>query len=158
MLESWEKWFLVQDFHSPISGSIQVQGWIYPTIYIYYQISAIRLRVSFYTLKNNLLSFLWGVTAENMERAATLLVLFIFSFCFPNLGFFYCKENPLLLMFFKQVFNGFSWVINGLIHSFIHISISHSIWVWVHTHFLLMRIQEEVEIEFGVDSKCAPKE
>ena len=31
MLESWEKWFLVQNFYSPISGLIQVQGWIYPT-------------------------------------------------------------------------------------------------------------------------------
>ena len=128
---------MVQGFHSPVSGSIQVQGWIYPTNYYFYPILVIRLRVSFYTLKNNLLSFFWVVTAENVERAATLLVFFIFSFCFPNLGFFYCKKNPLLLMFSKLVFNRFSWTINGFIHSFIHISISHSIWVWVRTLFFL---------------------
>ena len=57
-------------------------------------------------------------------------------------------------MFSKQVFNGFSWAINELIH----ISISHSIWVCAKTHFLLVWIQEEAEIELGVDSKCALKE
>ena len=61
-------------------------------------------------------------------------------------------------MFSKLVFNEFSLAINGLIHSFIHISISHSIWVWVHTHFLLVWIQEKVGIELGADSKCALKE
>ena len=61
-------------------------------------------------------------------------------------------------MFSKQVFNGFSWAINGLVHSFIHISISHFIWVWVHTHFLLVWIQEEAKIELGADSKCAPED
>ena len=61
-------------------------------------------------------------------------------------------------MFSKLVFNEFSWAINGLIHSFIHISISHSIWVWVHTYFLFVWIQEEAEIELGADFKCAPKE
>ena len=77
---------------------------------------------------------------------------------FPNLGVFYCKENPILLMFSKLVFNGFSWAIKELIHSFIHISSSYSIWVWVQTHFLLLWIQEEAEIELGADSKCAPED
>ena len=61
-------------------------------------------------------------------------------------------------MFSKLVFNGFSWAINELIHSFIHISISHSIWVCAKTHFLIVWIQEEAKIELGVDSKCAPKD
>ena len=61
-------------------------------------------------------------------------------------------------MFSKLVFNRFSWAINGLINSFIHISISHSIWVWVQTHFLFVWIQEEAEIELNVDFKCAPEE
>ena len=61
-------------------------------------------------------------------------------------------------MFFKLVFNGFSWAINELIHSFIHISISHSIWVCPKTHFLLVWIQEEAEIELCADSKCGPEE
>ena len=45
-----------------------------------------------------------------------------------------------------------------MIHSFLHILISHSIWVWVQTHFLLVWIQEEVEIELDVDFKCALEE
>ncbi|KAL6334774.1 hypothetical protein AAG906_021538 [Vitis piasezkii] len=47
---------------------------------------------------------------------------------------------------------------NGLIHSFIHISISHSIWVCAKTHFLFVWIQEEAEIELEADSKCASED
>ena len=61
-------------------------------------------------------------------------------------------------MFSKLVFNGFSWTINELIHSFIHSSIFHSIWVWVQSHFLLVWIQEEAKIELGADSKYAPED
>ena len=61
-------------------------------------------------------------------------------------------------MFSKLVFNEFSWAINELIHSFIHISISISIWVCAKTHFLLVWIQKEAEIELGADSKCASED
>ena len=125
----------------------------------FYQISTIRLRAFFYTLKTNQISVIfWGEwlqkRGESSHTPCVLHLLILFS----QFGVFDCKENPLLLMFSKLVFNGFSWVINGLIHSFILISISHSIWVWVHTHFLLMWIQEEVGIELVANSKCAPKE
>ena len=122
------------------------------------QISAIKLRASFYTLKSNILSFFCCETAKNMERVAATPCVFHFLISFPNLGVFYCKENSLILMFSKLVFNGFSWAINGLIHSFMYISISHSIWVCVKIHFLLMWIQEETKIELGADSKCAPED
>ena len=41
--------------------------------------------------------------------------------------------------------------------SFIHLNLE-SIWVCVKSHFLLVWIQEETEIELGVDFKCAPEE
>ena len=72
------------------------------------QISAIKLRASFYTLKSNILSFFCCETAKNMERVAATPCVFHFLISFPNLGVFYCKENSLILMFSKLVFNVFS--------------------------------------------------
>ena len=54
----------------------------------------------------------------------------------------------------------FQWIFlsNKWVDSFFHSHLNLSFYLGcAKTHFLLVWIQEEAEIELGVDSKCAPK-
>ena len=92
---------------------------------------------------------------KEYQRHNNHLLLILFSF--PNLGclvakktqLFYCFPNRFQWIFLRKK----KWLI---LHSFIsqfliYLGLSE-------THFLLIEIQEEDEIEFGVDSKSALKE
>ena len=58
-------------------------------------------------------------------------------------------------MFSNKIFKWIFWKEKWVDSLNIHLSF---FWVCVKTHFLLVWIQEEAEIEFGVESKCALKE
>ena len=92
---------------------------------------------------------------KEYQRHNNHLLLILFSF--PNLGCLVAKKTQLFYCFS----NCFQWIFLRkkkwlILHSFIS---QFLIYLGLNeTHFLLIEIQEEDEIEFGVDSKSALKE
>ena len=73
-------------------------------------------------------------------------------------GVFGCQENSSFYLFSKLFSMDFLEKKKRVDYSYSFISQFQNYWVWEKPIFLLVLIQEEAEIELGVDSKCVLKE